>query len=259
MKYVIIMILLQVLSYNALAVYWSYLDNIPFCNGTTSKQTLDGVIKTCTGVFVSIARLEYVIGWPESILRVGSFLLQLCALIYIRDKLTKANAYYDERSTSLSDFSVILKDIPTVTGIQAKIRTLLSTFFSKEYKIEELVVIGHMSEFYTLEEEKLKLLKKKKKLLSSKADDETLRAIDFEIEKNEELADEEIEREIILAQKDELLCEKVIIVLESDPVKEELLQEFAFQSKLDKTKLVEIFGGDERAVKMRMMEAPEPN
>jgi len=43
----------------------------------------------------------------------------------------KANAYYDEITTSLSDYSLIVKDIPMVTGVQEKIRLMFRTFFSQ--------------------------------------------------------------------------------------------------------------------------------
>lgn len=85
---------------------------------------------------MSIARLEYNITAPEQIIRVASFIIQMLALVYIRDKLTKANSYYDEITTSMSDYSVILKDVPAVIGVQAKIRKMFEKFFSEPYKIE---------------------------------------------------------------------------------------------------------------------------
>ncbi len=38
-------------------------------------------------------------------------------LLYIRDKIRKTNEYYDERSTTLSDYSVTLKHLPRKKGI----------------------------------------------------------------------------------------------------------------------------------------------
>jgi hypothetical protein len=43
----------------------------------------------------------------------------------------KANDYYDEITTSLSDYSLIIKDIPLVTGAQGKIRPMFKTLFSQ--------------------------------------------------------------------------------------------------------------------------------
>lgn len=112
----------------------------------------------------------------------------MLALVYIRDKLTKANSYYDEITTTMSDFSVILKDVPAVIGVQAKIRKMFEQFFSAPYKIEELVVIGHLKEFYLLEREKKKLLEKKKRLIGrEEANEDEINAIDYEIRQNEEL------------------------------------------------------------------------
>lgn len=128
------MIMLQVVTYNALALYWSYIDNIPFCSGTESK-TIPGKSGSCTGFFVSIARLEYDINPAETIIRVGSFIIQLMALIYIRDKLTKANSYYDEISTTMSDYSLIIKDIPVTDRVQAKVRRMFNEYFDKPIQI----------------------------------------------------------------------------------------------------------------------------
>lgn len=129
--------------------------------------------------------MEYNITVPEQIIRVASFIIQMLALVYIRDKLTKANSYYDEITTSMSDYSVILKDVPAVIGVQAKIRKMFAQFFSEPYKIEELVVIGHLKEFYLLEREKKKLLEKKKRLIVKEdADEDEINAINYEIRQN---------------------------------------------------------------------------
>jgi hypothetical protein len=117
LKYTIIMILLQVVSYSALALYWSYVDNIPFCQDHQT-QSISDKTGSCTGFFVSIARIQYNIDPAETIIRVGSFIIQLMALIYIRDKLIKANSYYAEITTTMSDYSIILKDIPVTDRVQ---------------------------------------------------------------------------------------------------------------------------------------------
>lgn len=44
LKYTIIMVFLQVVSYNALAVYWSYQDNIPFCKDHLPHSIANGEI-----------------------------------------------------------------------------------------------------------------------------------------------------------------------------------------------------------------------
>ena len=44
----------------------------------------------------------------------------------MRDKIIKLESYYDERTTSISDYSVIVKGIPPQKGIQAKLRKFLN-------------------------------------------------------------------------------------------------------------------------------------
>lgn len=44
------------------------------------------------------------------------------ALLYIRNRITKLEAYYDERTTSLSDYSVFFKGLPPIKGIKLKLK-----------------------------------------------------------------------------------------------------------------------------------------
>ncbi len=53
-----------------------------------------------------------------------SFVIQIFALFYIRDVLRKTNEYYDERTTSLSDYSIFLTKMPKQKGLGRKIRAL---------------------------------------------------------------------------------------------------------------------------------------
>jgi hypothetical protein len=57
----------------------------------------------------------------EQILRIISFIMHLGFLIYMRDKIMKLEAYYDERSTTLTDYSIIIKNIPKQKKLQAKL------------------------------------------------------------------------------------------------------------------------------------------
>jgi hypothetical protein len=45
-------------------------------------------------------------------MRVASFFIHMAALIYIRDNIRKTIEYYDEKTTSLSDYSIIIKNLP---------------------------------------------------------------------------------------------------------------------------------------------------
>lgn len=81
-----------------------------------------GSVKTCDTKLVELSRIEYEVTNIEVALRVISFVLQALALIYIRNRIIKLEEYYDERTTSLSDFSIIIKGITKMKGIQGKIK-----------------------------------------------------------------------------------------------------------------------------------------
>lgn len=57
---------------------------------------------------VLFSRIEGKVHPSEQILRLSSFIIILLALLYMRDRLRKINEYYDERSISYSDFSIII-------------------------------------------------------------------------------------------------------------------------------------------------------
>jgi hypothetical protein len=46
----------------------------------------------------------------------------ILALLYIRNRVTKLEEYYDERTTSLSDYSIIIKGLPRAKGIQKTLK-----------------------------------------------------------------------------------------------------------------------------------------
>jgi hypothetical protein len=55
----------------------------------------------------------------EIVLRIGSFIIHVLALLYIKDKIIKTWEYYDEMESDLSDYAVIVKNIPNgVTGVK---------------------------------------------------------------------------------------------------------------------------------------------
>ena len=51
----------------------------------------------------------------EVILRICSFIIHVFALLYIKDKIIKTWAYYDEMESDLSDYAVIAKNMPAGT------------------------------------------------------------------------------------------------------------------------------------------------
>jgi hypothetical protein len=68
--------------------------------------------RKCDHLFLMIARTDKVQKDYEIILRIGSFIIHVLALLYIKDKIIKTWAYYDEMESDLSDYAVIIKNIP---------------------------------------------------------------------------------------------------------------------------------------------------
>lgn len=98
-------------------------------------------------------------------MRVGSFALQLYFLIYIRNTITNTLAYYKERKSSISNFSILIKNLPVVPHIRSKIQKMFKEFFSEEVQPQEIILIGFLQEYYHLRHRKKALLKKKAKML----------------------------------------------------------------------------------------------
>lgn len=71
---------------------------------------------------VEMSRTETEVSAEEQILRITSFVIQFLFLIYMRDHISKLDAYYSERDIMLSDYSIMLKKIPRQPNIQAKLR-----------------------------------------------------------------------------------------------------------------------------------------
>ena len=57
--------------------------------------------------------------------------MQLGSLLYIRDLITKTRNYYDERTTSLSDYSLILHNLPKRKGTRKNLIKFLSQKFDQ--------------------------------------------------------------------------------------------------------------------------------
>lgn len=61
----------------------------------------------------------------ENILRICSFIIHVLALLYIKDKIIKTWAYYDEMESDLSDYSVIVKNIPHGVGVRRRLEDFI--------------------------------------------------------------------------------------------------------------------------------------
>lgn len=60
-------------------------------------------------------------------------MVHLFALIYIRDNIRKTYEYYDEKTTSLSDYTLIIKKMPLKDGIQKNIKDFINEGFKKDW------------------------------------------------------------------------------------------------------------------------------
>ena len=73
-----------------------------------------------------IARTDKVPNIYENVIRICSFIIHVLALLYIKDKIIKTWAYYDERESDLSDYTVIIKNIPAGLGIRGKLESFIT-------------------------------------------------------------------------------------------------------------------------------------
>lgn len=64
----------------------------------------------------------------------------------MRDSLRKLIQYYDERSTTYSDYSLLFKHLPSKTGMKEDLRALLTGF-----KVKEINVIGAFDHIQKME------------------------------------------------------------------------------------------------------------
>ena len=74
-------------------------------------------------------------------LRILGFLFHMVALIGIRNMLVKEEQYYDERTCSLSDYSLIVSNLPDCYGTGRMVRELFKAEFKKESEVKEIIYI----------------------------------------------------------------------------------------------------------------------
>jgi hypothetical protein len=61
----------------------------------------------------------------------------ILALLYIRNRVTKLEEYYDERTTSLSDYSIIIKGLPRAKGIQKTLNSFSKSNLNNLIKLSK--------------------------------------------------------------------------------------------------------------------------
>ena len=73
--------------------------------------------------------------------------------------MTKKDSYYKERNTDISDYSIIIKNIPKVKGIKSRLRNFFYECFSKPHNIKEITLLTLSKEIEELKVEKDKIIK----------------------------------------------------------------------------------------------------
>jgi hypothetical protein len=128
LRYCIILVLILICSYSAVSLYWGIKASSAFCSHRRLGGGSEGDLH-CTSFLIIFSRIEDHVDGAEMILRIASFVIHMLALIYIRDNIRKTIEYYDEKTTSLSDYSFLIKNLPKKKGIQGDIRRFVNEHF----------------------------------------------------------------------------------------------------------------------------------
>ncbi len=117
----ILLLILLIISNNLISLYISVQDGTKFCNshppahstphsahthflssrfahGQEGEEEEDPnlfMTRKCESFFIMIARTDKSLKDYEVVLRVGSFIIHVLALLYIKDKISKTWEYYD--------------------------------------------------------------------------------------------------------------------------------------------------------------------
>lgn len=94
---------------------------------------------------IHLSRLESSVNTEETVLRITSFVTQLFFLLYIREELRKDNSLFHERADpKISDYSILIKNIPKQASIKAKVNQLFQLAFLGKYTIEHIYPIAYL-------------------------------------------------------------------------------------------------------------------
>jgi hypothetical protein len=172
-----------------------------------SKEGID------CGFMLYLSRINENVDNAEVVVRVFSFVVQLGVLLYIRDLISKTRNYYDERTCSLSDYSIIVTNIPERPGMRARLTSFLSNGLSKPYSPHQVTFLPEYEDFYQMEDKIGELVEEIKKCFNStpsKANDERMDQLKAELFAKETELERYCERELALEEKDECVAEKLI-------------------------------------------------
>lgn len=100
-------------------------------------------------------------------MRAFSFIVQLGVLLYIRDLITKTRNYYDERTCSLSDYSILLTNLPERKGMRKCLLKFLATSLDKPYTPHQITFLPEYEKFYEMEEHVSTLIEKIKNCINT--------------------------------------------------------------------------------------------
>lgn len=118
-----------------------------------------------------IARTDKALKDYEVVLRIGSFIVHVLALLYIKDKIIKTWAYYDEMESDLSDYAVIVKNIPDeLTGVKQRLTNFITNdirFYQNDqdqvgapFEIHEIILIPEAERVHKIHQEEEEALEK---------------------------------------------------------------------------------------------------
>jgi hypothetical protein len=105
-----------------------------------------------------IARTDKHLKDYETVLRIGSFIIHVLTLLYIKDKISKTWEYYDEMESDLSDYAVMVKNIPEgMSGIRERLKNFLTRDIKDEegkpYEIYEIILVPNAEKVHHLSHE----------------------------------------------------------------------------------------------------------
>ena len=79
--------------------------------------------------------------FTEEVIRLASFVIQLLFLIYMRDNISKLEAYYGERNICISNYAIVIKKMPAIKNIQEKLRNFFREEFIEKHEIKQITLL----------------------------------------------------------------------------------------------------------------------
>lgn len=214
LKYSIFMVFQLVISYSCLTLYWSYVYNHAFCLKGQPFQNPDGNLIYCTSWMILFSRLEITVDVEQKILRITSFLIHLMFLVYIREQLRKYHSHFHEvKQPTVANYSILIKNIPKQSQIKAKVHKLFSLAYKDRFKIEVIYPVSHLSSQFIDVASIEQLQRQKLQLPDDKL--QNISQLQQKIEKYSKLFQEQMRSHSQLIDKDEAICEKVFVTLNS--------------------------------------------